>query len=181
MQRAGAIMDSIMIGKAPWKDLFARHTFFTEGYKYYLAIVSSSKTKEAQLIWSGLVESKVRLLVANLENVENIEIAHPFNKGFDRVHHCPTEDDTHKVINGDLSFQEKGDKTDLGQSSKQNINSQDDAESTVNLNDVEPNSNNNLKSNGGEVKHTVYTTTYYIGLELKQGKFLSIITYSLGL
>ena len=90
-KRGGDITDRIMLGKAAWKDLFAKHTLFTQGYKYYLSVISASTTKDAQLLWSGLVESKVCLLVTELEKNQSISLAHPFNKGFERIHRCATE------------------------------------------------------------------------------------------
>src|ERR1700722_17480476 len=100
LKRAGNITDQIMLGKSQWKDLFVKHTFFTHGYKYYLSIISASTTKEAQNIWSGCVESKVRLLVVGLEGHESIALAHPFNKGFERVHRCSTDEEIEKAKGG---------------------------------------------------------------------------------
>ncbi|KAI9783101.1 MAG: polynucleotide adenylyltransferase [Geoglossum umbratile] len=151
MKRAAEIVDSIMVGQYQWKDLFSKHAFFTNGYKYYLSIVAASRSRKAQLIWSGLVESKIRLLVSSLEQVEAIHLAHPFNKGFDRVHHCHTEDEVEKIINGDLQFQVKD--VQIGK-----------VDLTTSPENVE-------NSNGSEEKNeenTIYTTTYYIGIELEQ-------------
>src|ERR1700712_1057166 len=71
-KRGGAIADQIMMGKTQWRELFAKHTFFTQGYKYYLSVISASTSKEEQLLWSGFVESKVRLLVAKVEDHASI-------------------------------------------------------------------------------------------------------------
>src|ERR1700712_3198934 len=101
-KRGGDITDQVMVGKVQWKELFVKHTFFTDGYKYYLSVVSASKTKESQLLWSGFVESKVRLLVSNLEKHESIALAHPFNKGFTRVHRCRSEKEIEEVKAGSL-------------------------------------------------------------------------------
>ncbi|KAI9891492.1 MAG: polynucleotide adenylyltransferase [Vezdaea aestivalis] len=139
MSRAGNLVNAIFDGKAQWRDLFKRHCFFVSGYKYYLVIVSASKTKEAQLKWSGLVESKVRTLVNGLENSESIDLAHPYVKGFDRKHRCSGEDDIDKVKNGDTTFEIK-DEEDMA-----------DAK--------------------GE---TVYTTSFYIGIELVPEKTKSL-------
>lgn len=51
MKRAAEIMDKIMVGEAEWNSLFKKHEFFTNGYKYYLAIVAASKDAEGQLMW----------------------------------------------------------------------------------------------------------------------------------
>lgn len=137
------------MGKAKWKDLFVKNTFFTEGYKYYLSVISASTTREAQNIWSGLVESKVRLLVVGLEGHPSIALAHPFNKGFDRVHECKTDEETDKAKNGSLDFQVKEEPSEK--------------ENTKSLN------GNNASANASKTSF-VYTTTHYIGLELQEGE-----------
>jgi poly(A) polymerase len=155
LKRGGDIADQIMMGKAQWKDLFVKHTFFTEGYKYYLSVISASTTREAQNIWSGLVESKVRLLVVGLEGHDSIALAHPFNKGFERVHECRTEEEIEKAKSGNLEFLVKeiiSDTKDAGPTK------------TVPVDDAK------MSENGSKTT-IVYTTTHYIGLELREGKY----------
>ena len=48
LSRANDITTQVFNGQKAWKDLFERHTFFSQGYKYYLTITSASRTKEAQ-------------------------------------------------------------------------------------------------------------------------------------
>ncbi|KAI9829933.1 MAG: hypothetical protein M1819_005905 [Sarea resinae] len=171
LNRAGDIADRILTGRLPWNNLFERHTFFSQGYKYYLSVVAASRSKEAQLIWSGLVESKVRLLVANLETVDNIELAHPFNKGFDRVHRCHTAEEVDRVLSGDLQFQAKDietETTDLANDPKHGAAAQGGAENV----DV-PNGTDKAEQNG-EGQYIIYTTTYYVGIELAQGATKSL-------
>ncbi|KAH0562052.1 hypothetical protein GP486_003247 [Trichoglossum hirsutum] len=163
MKLAAEIVDSIMVGQLQWKDLFSKHSFFTNGYKYYLSIVAASRSRESQLIWSGLVESKIRLLVSSLEQVEAIHLAHPFNKGFDRVHHCRAEEEVEKIINGDLQFQAKDvktEKTDLTSVPRHN-DAGGVAETVENPNDA-------AKADEKADENTIYTTTYYVGIELEQ-------------
>jgi poly(A) polymerase len=154
LKRGGNITDQIMMGKAQWKDLFVKHTFFTEGYKYYLSVISASTTREAQNIWSGLVESKVRLLVVGLEGHESIALAHPFNKGFERAHECQTDEEIEKAKNGSLEFQVKDIPTETSDPGA--------------LKDEKPNGDEKLEN--GSKNTFVYTTTHYIGLELQEGK-----------
>lgn len=149
LRRGGQIAQRIMGGQATWKTLFEKHKFFTEGYKYYLAVISSSTTKEAQKLWSGAVESKVRLLVGGLENHDSIALAHPYNKGFDRVHRCKTEAEIDLAKGGSLQFQipettEVSDPAELVKRGGVEVDA--DAEHTI-----------------------VYTSTHYIGLELREG------------
>lgn len=89
--RAADIADRILNGKERWKSLFEGHDFFKR-YKYYLQAVASSDNMEKQLLWCGLVESKLRQLVMKLEIVENLNLAHPFIKGFDST--IETEDNS---------------------------------------------------------------------------------------
>ncbi|KKA30351.1 hypothetical protein TD95_001041 [Thielaviopsis punctulata] len=136
----------ILDGQKPWSELFVKHSFFTSGYKYYLAIVSSSTTKEAHKKWSGLVESKVRVMVQNLDRHESIKVAHPFVKGFERVHECESEEQIRKVQEGSLEFVIRDNKSPS---------------------DQEKHEEDEKESNGGKEKTKVYTLTHYIGMELQ--------------
>ncbi|KAF6843672.1 hypothetical protein CMUS01_01864 [Colletotrichum musicola] len=104
LQRGCDITDNIILGKAPWCDLFVKHTFFTQGYKYYISVITASTDKEAHKIWSGYVESKVRVLVQGLEQHQSIALAHAFNKGYDRRHRCANDEEVQQVQAGNLSF-----------------------------------------------------------------------------
>lgn len=161
LNRAGDIVDKIFLGQLQWSDLFTRHTFFSQDYKYYLSITASSTSKEAQLVWSGLVESKLRHLVGALDRKSSIETAHPFPKGFERSHTFNGLKELEAVKSGSTQFQTEGTKT----------------ETTDTTND--PNHTAAAQNGGGnltvpqtqqkneENSHVLYTTTYYIGLELK--------------
>ena len=164
--RAGDITDKIYMGQAQWQDLFSKHTFFTQDYKYYLSINAASRTKDAQQVWSGLVESKIRLLVQNLENEPSIGIARPFNKGFSRVHNCKNEEAVDAVIAGNLQYQAEDvgtETTDAINDPKQAATAQGDADGMTMLD------NNTIGSFSGTETMTMYTTTYYIGIELSAG------------
>ena len=158
LKRAGLIMDQVIAGKTPWKDLFGKHTFFTQGYKYYLCVTSSSTTIEAQLKWSGLVESKVRLLVVSLEENEAIALAHPFNKGFERVHRCKADADIQKVKGGRLEFQAKDIPTATTGHGP-----------VIDPTVIEEATKAEKKAEDEDIT-MVYTTTHYIGLEMKEGE-----------
>lgn len=169
LERGGDIADKIFTGQLQWKDLFSKHSFFTDDYKYYLSIVSASRTKDAQQVWSGLVESKVRLLVSNLENQGSIQVARPFNKGFDRVHKCKKETEVEFIINGDMSYQATGSKTETTDAVK------DPKHTAI----AEGGAEGMAMPNGGdehdagvEGMNTIYTTTYYVGIELAQGEHI---------
>lgn len=99
--RGNQIMDEIVVGRKTWTDLFVKHDFFHR-YKYYLSIIAATKgTSEDHLKWSGLVESKLRLLVQKLEILETIEISHPFVKSFDKTF-MVTEEEALRVADGEV-------------------------------------------------------------------------------
>ena len=167
VEKAKDLMSKIFAGQLAWKDLFQRHSFFTEGYKYYLSVVASSRTKEAQSLWSGFVESKVRLLVTDLEQSPSVELAHPFNKGFERVHKCHDEEEIAAVISGDLKYQIKEIKTET----TDNVNDPTHRAAAQGEGDAipVPQPTDDVTTNGNEV-HQIYTTTYYVGIQLEKGQ-----------
>lgn len=162
LQRGGDIVDKIFTKQLSWNHLFTRHTFFTHDYKYYLSITASSKTKEAEAVWSGLVESKLRHLVGALDRKAIIAVAHPFPKGFERIHSISNEEQMEAVKNGSTQYQAKGTKTEMTDETK------DAAHQAAALSGVENADIPGLTTQKAEAdSQTVYTTTYYIGLELK--------------
>lgn len=165
--RGGDTADKIFTGQLQWKDLFSKHTFFTEDYKYYLSVIAASRTKDAQHVWSGLVESRIRQLVLKLETQGSIEVARPFNKGFDRVHNCKDEHEIEAVLSGDLQYQAKDSKTETTDTVKDPIHTavaEGGAEAMA-----MPTYNDQADVSDGGMT-TLYTTTYYIGIELVQSE-----------
>ena len=175
LERGGDVTDKIFTGQLQWKDLFSKHTFFTTDYKYYLSIVAASRTKDAQHVWSGLVESKVRLLVSNLDNHGSIAVARPFNKGFERVHHCRDEEEIEAAISGDLKYQATDVETATTDATK---DPKHGAAAEGGGEDMKmPNGETETTTidTNGEEKHTIYTTTYYVGIQLRQGGFYQVL------
>uniref|UniRef100_A0A669BSR7 polynucleotide adenylyltransferase n=1 Tax=Oreochromis niloticus TaxID=8128 RepID=A0A669BSR7_ORENI len=70
-----SVTDEILQGKAEWSKLFEPPNFFQK-YKHYIVLTASASTEENHLEWIGLVESKIRVLVGNLERNEYITLAH---------------------------------------------------------------------------------------------------------
>ncbi|KAJ5312075.1 hypothetical protein N7508_002905 [Penicillium antarcticum] len=164
LQRGGDMVDKIFMKQLSWNDLFTRHTFFTKDYKYYISITASSKTKEAESAWSGLVESKLRHLVGALDRKPIIAVAHPFPKGFERIHTIANEQQMEAVKNGSTQYQAKGTKTEMTDETKDAVHQAAIQNTLENAEVPEPNESQTKPEPDG---HTVYTTTYYIGLELK--------------
>ncbi|KAJ3306686.1 polynucleotide adenylyltransferase [Kappamyces sp. JEL0829] len=99
--RAAEIADRILLGQENWTTLFEKSDFFHK-YKYYLQVCASSTSAEAQSKWSGLVESRLRQLIMKLELVENLEVAHPFIKTFERIQECRSEEEKVAAQNGKI-------------------------------------------------------------------------------
>ncbi len=76
-----AICEQIWLNRAGWDKLFETPNFFGK-YKHFIVLEASSNTEEDQLAWYGLVESKVRHLVLNLERGEGIDLAHVWPKTY---------------------------------------------------------------------------------------------------
>lgn len=161
LHRGGDIVDKIFAGKLKWSDLFARHSFFTQDYKYYICIVASSKTKEAESVWSGLVESKLRHLVGALDRKASIAVAHPFPKGFERVHVVSNEQEETAVKNGSTQYQAKGTKTEMTDETN------DAAHQAAATNGLENKEVPGPPEKPSETNQTMYTATYYIGIDIK--------------
>uniref|UniRef100_A0A8C2U1N3 Poly(A) polymerase n=1 Tax=Coturnix japonica TaxID=93934 RepID=A0A8C2U1N3_COTJA len=83
-----AITNEILQGKSDWPKLFEQPNFFQK-YKHYIVLTASTYTEEHHLEWVGLVESKIRVLVGNLERNEFINIAHVNPQSFPgNQEHC---------------------------------------------------------------------------------------------
>ncbi|KAI0432220.1 Poly(A) polymerase central domain-containing protein [Xylaria sp. FL1042] len=160
LERGVELTDKILGSELQWKDLFVKHTFFTQDHKYYLAVIATSTTKEAHKIWSGFVESKIRILVGELERHASVALARPFNKGFERQHLTKTDEESTEVQNGSLLYVTKDE--------------EDSADTTVlkgeNGVNVDTNAHDpKVKAEDTTHLRRTYTTTHYIGLELAEG------------
>lgn len=197
LRRGLEITDKIMTGKRPWSDLFIKHTFFTQGYKYYISVISTSKNEEAHKVWSGYIESKVRMLVQKLEQHPSINLAHAFNKGYERRHKCTTSEDILRVQEGSMDYITKSEdpkrevpdtvSQDGPEIKKEEPSSgqRQDAPSTKQTENgsIEGGQEPQIKKEEHEPSTTdiatapsttmdIYTTTHYIGLELTKGKYI---------
>ncbi|KAI1435737.1 Poly(A) polymerase central domain-containing protein [Xylaria sp. CBS 124048] len=173
LERGAELTEAIIDSRLPWKDLFAKHSFFTKDHKYYLAVISSSTTREAHKVWSGFVESKVRILVGELERHPSVALARPFNKGFERQHLAKTDQEREEVQNGSLIYVAKmeGDVSADSTTVKDENASGDKA----NGHDVKTKAEESDQDAKVEIEEMateptrIYTTTHYIGLELAEG------------
>lgn len=74
-KEALAVTLEIFDGKASWSKLFEEVNFFSR-YKHFLSLVCITETAEDHLKFSGLVESKIRILISLLERHEAINMGH---------------------------------------------------------------------------------------------------------
>jgi len=58
---------------------------FFSRYKAYVEVESFSTTEDDQRTWNGHVESKVRFLISQLEQINFLKYAHPYTKSFDQT------------------------------------------------------------------------------------------------
>ncbi|XP_054153740.1 poly(A) polymerase type 3-like [Oppia nitens] len=77
--QASEVIDQIMSGQTPWTALFESVQFFSK-YRHFIVLLAFSNAE-----WVGLVESKIRLLVQNLEKHKCISLAHVNPKRFTRT------------------------------------------------------------------------------------------------
>lgn len=77
------ITDEIMLGNAEWEKLFQTPNFFLK-YRHFIVLLVSSATADDHLEWCGLIESKIRILIGNLERNQHINLAHVNPKCFER-------------------------------------------------------------------------------------------------
>uniref|UniRef100_A0A182QW87 Poly(A) polymerase n=1 Tax=Anopheles farauti TaxID=69004 RepID=A0A182QW87_9DIPT len=73
--RGMQITDDIMMGKQLWEKLFEAPSFFYR-YRHFIVLLVSSSNADDHLEWCGLVESKIRYLIQNLERNQHINLAH---------------------------------------------------------------------------------------------------------
>lgn len=161
LKRGEEIVKRVADGKAPWNALFDRHTFFTQDHRYYLNVIASSSDKHAALAWSGLVESKVRILVMKLEDqADMIELARPFIKGYERVHQVKDDTEAEQVRRGSVRYQVQGTQTTDQTNDATRAVAAETGTVVNNAADVQP------SVNGHDEPRTIYSTTFYIGIEL---------------
>jgi poly(A) polymerase len=157
LERGNDIVQKTLDNKLQWKDLFQRHTFFTADHKYYLNVVASSTNKEAKKSWSGLVESKVRILVMKLEEqADMIELARPFIKGYERVHQTHDAAEAEEVKKGSVKYQVEETKTTETSAPQLAVGNAKNGAVIPAAPDAKPETEPEL----------IYTTTFYVGIDL---------------
>jgi poly(A) polymerase len=142
-----------------------------------LMVVSASHSKEAQQAWSGLCQARLRRLIMKVEELQgSVELAHPFNKGFDRTHECLPGAQTDTVLQGGLDYQIKdSETTETAGDVQTQAAAQTDAEGMP----VPVANGENATETASDGKHRIYTTTYYVGIDLKPNQKSLDISYAI--
>eukprot|EP01114_Cavostelium_apophysatum_P005495 TRINITY_DN1654_c0_g1_i1.p1 TRINITY_DN1654_c0_g1~~TRINITY_DN1654_c0_g1_i1.p1 ORF type:complete len:636 (-),score=113.17 TRINITY_DN1654_c0_g1_i1:158-2065(-) len=65
----------------PWAELLEKCDFF-ERYKAYVQVEITAATEDEWRKWQGWIESRLRFLVSNLEQTQNLQYAHPYPSSF---------------------------------------------------------------------------------------------------
>lgn len=162
-KRAADIVDRIIVGSGDWNELFEKHDFFYR-YKYYLQVTASSDSAERQLKWAGMVESRLRQLVMKLELVENLSLAHPFIKGFDKVTQCYSEQEAIDAAHGiflNNRVETGATAGSISENTEATTNDNGNATATV------TEGGDDAAATEKPVFRTVHTTTFYIGLMIQ--------------
>lgn len=82
--RGSELVARIEAGEAGWEQLFVKSDFFLH-YRNFFQFLAVAETEEEHRLWSGYVESKVRILMNKLELEANIAVAPPFTETFEKV------------------------------------------------------------------------------------------------
>ncbi|XP_044169962.1 poly(A) polymerase beta-like isoform X2 [Acropora millepora] len=99
------VTSDALIGKSAWDALFQPPNFFSK-YKHYIVLSAISNCEEDHREWIGLVESKIRILISNLEMAPFVSLAHVKPQSFP-----PLEPDRNSQITRwfiGLQFEKKG-------------------------------------------------------------------------
>uniref|UniRef100_A0A2M3Z421 Poly(A) polymerase n=1 Tax=Anopheles braziliensis TaxID=58242 RepID=A0A2M3Z421_9DIPT len=86
--RGMQITDDIMMGKQMWDKLFEAPSFFYR-YRHFIVLLVTSSNADDHLEWCGLVESKIRYLIQNLERNQHINLAHVNPKCYEQHEQNP--------------------------------------------------------------------------------------------
>lgn len=151
-KRGIQITNNIFTNKNNWSDLFKSQTFFHD-YKFYLTVTAFTMgTDEMHLKWSGLVESKLRLLVLKLETIPGFNIAHPFPDLFTTEYDYNDPKDAQIIIDkyGTLKDEKWLDKNF----------------ERVTIEDNNENNDNIANKMDKDNKNRIRITTMYIGLDI---------------
>lgn len=114
-----------------------------------------------------MVESKLRQVVMRLETIDNIELAHPYIKSFDKKYICRSDEERNDCIHGKFPVSSPP----VPGSADQPATTDTDRSTTTTTDEGDDKTEEKKDGNGdGDIAEsisTVYTTSFYIGLKTK--------------
>lgn len=123
-QEGMEITDEIMLGNAGWDKLFQTPNFFLK-YRHFIVLLVSSSTADDHLEWCGLIESKIRILIGNLERNQHINLAHVNPKCFEKPSGGAVKKDKEKsaapvapIVESDKEKEQEKEKSEKSESEK---------------------------------------------------------------
>lgn len=78
------IVNEIMLEDKPWETLFEPSMNFFKQYRHYIMVVSKAGNAYDHKQWTGLIESRIRHLVANVDQQEFITTVHVNPERFEK-------------------------------------------------------------------------------------------------
>ncbi|XP_053686160.1 poly(A) polymerase type 3-like [Sabethes cyaneus] len=82
------LTEEIMVNKAAWDKLFETPSFFYK-YRHFIVLLVTTNNANDHLEWCGLVESRIRHLILNLERNPHINLAQVNPKCFKQYENAP--------------------------------------------------------------------------------------------
>ncbi|BEJ14520.1 hypothetical protein CspHIS471_0402870 [Cutaneotrichosporon sp. HIS471] len=105
MLRSIQITDKIVSNPgSSWVELFDKVDFFSQ-YRIFVQVIAAASTAEGIKDWSGMVESRIRTLVQDLEMTDTVLLAHPQTGGVSSTFICLTEEEQAAASQGELSVE----------------------------------------------------------------------------
>ncbi|KAL7751913.1 polynucleotide adenylyltransferase [Sorochytrium milnesiophthora] len=170
---AVSVTDRILVGVAPWADLFEKFRFF-HSYEWYLQIVASSDSSEMQLKFSGMVESKLRQLVMRLENTPGLALLQPYTRTYDRNYVYATDEERLKIAAGAWPVPSPDDIKSRALNAEEIASAlAPPAPSATNADDGKDDKAKEAPKESAAAPpalRAIYTTSFYIGMQLIKAK-----------
>ncbi|KAJ1859841.1 polynucleotide adenylyltransferase [Coemansia sp. RSA 2703] len=156
LKRGVDIVDRIMKGEAQWTELFAKDDFF-RNYKFYLQINVTSTDEDAFHGLCGFLESRLRVYLTSLEEVNLVVLVHPYIKNYEHNFVCTTDQEIKDIRNGTTSTQPNTPAATAAAVEKPNA----ETEGAEDNNDAE-------KIESTPEKKQIFTSSFYMALQLKE-------------
>ena len=162
------VTNEIKEGKSPWAKLFEPPNFFMR-YKHFIVLLTVSNS-DHHLEWVGLVESKIRVLVGNLERNPVINRAHINIKKYTK------EEEVKEEKEGEESGGDKSPRADDASSEKESTPKNGSKSPENNSESGDASTDDTAEEKAGPT----LTTMWFIGLQFNKAEGLNVdLTYDI--